>query len=55
MGVSEGGLRGKEWGEQFYKEVLLPCSENLRKGLTGHLGDEVSHWRFGFRHRKIGG
>jgi len=26
-------VKGEEMGEQFYEEVLLPCSENLRKGL----------------------
>jgi len=41
VGVNEGVLRGKEWGEQFYQEaqILLPCSENLREGLVGRLGD----------------
>jgi len=42
VGVSEGGLRGEEWGEQFYEKVLLPCSGGLSEGLVGHLSDGLS-------------
>jgi len=39
VGVGEGGKWEKEWVEEFYEKVLLPCNENLREGLAGHFGD----------------
>jgi len=36
------GYGGRNGGKQFYKEVLLSLSGNLRKGLMGHLGDGSS-------------
>ena len=33
------GQRGRDGGEQFNKEVLLPCSASLREGLAGYLGN----------------